>query len=240
MNMYSVPLHSLSHILVIDDDTRIRQLLGQYLRQNNFLVSEACDAIEATAKLKNMIFDLLIVDIMMPGQTGIEFTQNLRKQYDVPILMLTALTATKERISGLQAGADDYLGKPFEPQELILRIQAILKRSKSLTNQEKPIIEQVVFGPFTFFLNKKELYRSGQLLPLTLTEQHILYCLAKNHSHIVSRQQLIEQNSSINERTIDVQVTRLRKKIELDHKNPIWIQTIRGLGYKLLLDVYAN
>ncbi|MDN5249550.1 response regulator transcription factor [Bartonella sp. TP] len=240
MNMYSVPVHNLSHILVIDDDTRIRQLLGQYLRQNNFLVSEACDAVEATHKLKRIIFDLLIVDIMMPGQTGIEFTQTLREQYDMPVLMLTALSTTKERILGLQAGADDYLAKPFEPQELVLRIQAILKRSKQLINTQQEVIEQIVFGPFTFFLNKKQLYKNGQLVRLTLTEQHILYSLAKNHSHIVSRQQLIEQNSSINERTIDVQVTRLRKKIELDHKNPIWIQTIRGLGYKLLLDVYAN
>lgn len=236
--MYSKPLHELHHIMVIDDDTRIRQLLAQFLRQNNFLVSEAKDAVEASNKTSNIIFDLLIVDVMMPGQTGIEFTQKLRQQHETPILMLTALAATAERIAGLQAGADDYLCKPFEPQELLLRIQAILRRSQDFTLQKPQ--EYIVFGPFSFSLSEKQLYKNDCLVPLTHIEQHILSLLADNNNSIVTRKQLVAQNSSINERTIDVQITRLRRKIEHDYKQPVWLQTVRGQGYKLLLDVYAN
>lgn len=236
--MYSKPLHELHHIMVIDDDTRIRQLLAQFLRQNNFLVSEAKDAVEASNKTSNIIFDLLIVDVMMPGQTGIEFTQKLRQQHETPILMLTALAATAERIAGLQAGADDYLCKPFEPQELLLRVQAILRRSQDFTLQKPQ--EYIVFGPFSFSLSEKQLYKNDCLVPLTHIEQHILSLLADNNNSIVTRKQLVAQNSSINERTIDVQITRLRRKIEHDYKQPVWLKTVRGQGYKLLLDVYAN
>ncbi len=221
------------HILVIDDDRRIRDLLSRFLTENNFRISVASDAADARRKLTGLAFDLLIVDVMMPGESGVEFTQVLRQEMDVPILMLTALSETEARIKGLEAGADDYLPKPFDPRELLLRVSAILKRS---VQPEIPAIEQVVFGPYTFTIASRELKNNGTLVRLTDREREIMVLFALNAGEIVPRQDLLGNDNSTGERTVDVQINRLRRKIEPDPAQPNWLQTVRGLGYKLYVD----
>ncbi len=221
------------HILIIDDDRRIRDLLSRFLSENDFRISVASNAADARRKLTGLAFDLLIVDVMMPGETGVEFTQVLREKMDVPILMLTALSETEARIKGLEAGADDYLPKPFDPRELLLRVNAILKRS---VQPEIPAIEQVVFGPYTFTIASRELKNNGTLVRLTDREREIMVLFALNAGEIVPRQDLLGNDNSTGERTVDVQINRLRRKIELDPAQPNWLQTVRGLGYKLYVD----
>ncbi len=221
------------HILIIDDDRRIRDLLSRYLSENDFRVTVAVDAADARRKLDGLSFDLLIVDVMMPGESGVEFTRSLRSEQDVPILMLTALSETEARIKGLEAGADDYLPKPFDPRELLLRVNSILKRS---LQQDPPAIEQVVFGPYTFCIASRELKKSGELVRLTDREREIMVLFALNAGDIVPRQDLLGTDASIGERTVDVQINRLRRKIENDPAQPTWLQTVRGMGYKLYID----
>lgn len=221
------------HILIIDDDRRIRDLLSRFLSENEFRISVAGNADEARRKLNGLAFDLLIVDVMMPGQSGVEFTMLLRKEMDVPILMLTALSETEARIKGLEAGADDYLPKPFDPRELLLRVNAILKRS---IQPEIPAVEQVVFGPYTFTIASRELKNNGTLVRLTDREREIMVLFALNAGEIVPRQQLLGNENATGERTVDVQINRLRRKIEPDPAQPNWLQTVRGLGYKLHVD----
>lgn len=222
------------HILVVDDDTRLRALLQRYLQENGFAVSVAKNAENARMFLKQYLFDLLIVDVMMPNETGIEFLQKLRQESLVPAIILTAMGETEDRICGLESGADDYLAKPFEPKELVLRINNILRR---LPN--KKINSHILnLGEFTFDMQIKELKNKfNEIVHITPLEQTLLAILGSKSGQIFSRDKLAEiLQTGENSRSIDVQITRLRKKIEKDSKNPRYLQTIRGKGYMLLTD----
>ena len=221
------------HLLIVDDDTRIRELLQKFLSGKGFRVTVAADAAEARRKLEGLDFDLLVLDVMMPGETGLALTKSLREIRDIPVILLTARAEAESRISGLEAGADDYLAKPFEPRELVLRINNILKRS---VNPSKPKIDQLIFGPFTFSLVKRELRRGASLVGLTGREQDIMMIFAANAGQTIARHELAGTGADVGERTIDVQINRLRRKIEDDPGNPVWLQTVRGIGYKLSLD----
>ena len=225
-----VPGDDAPHLLVVDDDTRIRNLLKQYLTENGFRVTVAATAAEARRKLGGLDFDLLILDVMMPGESGVELTSALRTEKNVPILMLTALSETDSRIAGLEAGADDYLPKPFDPRELILRINNILRRGGQ---QQTPKVEQLVFGPYTFQIARRELKRGGEVVKLTDREQDILAIFALRAGETIARHELVAGEAEVGERTIDVQINRLRRKIERDPANPVWLQTVRGVGYRL-------
>ncbi|KEC54659.1 response regulator [Bartonella koehlerae] len=218
------------HLLVIDDDTRIRNLLFQFLIKNGFRVSVSANANEARRQLANLDFDLLIVDVMMPDENGIDLTHSLRQTKDVPILMLTALSEIDNRINGLEAGADDYLAKPFDPRELLLRIHAILRRGFP-HHQSK--IEQIVFGPYIFSISRRELKKGGEVIKLTDKEQKMMVIFAENPGDIIPRHKFAMEDGNIGERAIDVQINRLRRKIEKNPSLPIWLQTVRGIGYKL-------
>ena len=222
------------HILVIDDDTRLRALLQRYLQDNGFDVSSAKDAETARMFLKQYLFDLLIVDVMMPNETGIEFLQKLRKENQIPAIVLTAMGTTQDRISGLESGADDYIAKPFEPKELLLRINNILRRVPN----KKTKLNELKLGDYTFNLKTGELKNKDcELVHITPLEQTLLDILGKKSGQIFSRDYLAELlQTGENSRSIDVQITRLRKKIEKDSKNPRYLQTIRGKGYMLLTD----
>ncbi|MGO4831897.1 response regulator [Rhizobiaceae sp. 2RAB30] len=229
----SVPDDDAPHLLVVDDDTRIRNLLKQYLTENGFRVTVAGTAAEARRRLAGLDFDLVVLDVMMPGESGVDLTKSLRDERDVPILMLTALSETESRITGLEAGADDYLPKPFDPRELILRISNILRRGGP---QAVPKVEQIVFGPYTFQIAKRELKRGGEALRLTDREQEILAIFAGRAGETIPRHELVAGESEVGERTIDVQINRLRRKIERDPSNPVWLQTVRGIGYRLSVE----
>ena len=221
------------HLLVVDDDTRIRNLLKQFLSENGFRVTVAGTAAEARRKLEGLDFDLIILDVMMPGETGIDLTRSLRTGRTMPILMLTALSETESRIIGLEAGADDYLPKPFDPRELILRINNILRRGGP---PPVPKVEQIVFGPYTFQIARRELKRGGEVVKLTDREQDILAVFAARAGETIPRHELVGDTSDVGERTIDVQINRLRRKIERDPANPVWLQTVRGVGYRLSVE----
>ena len=218
------------YILVVDDDTRLRRLLRRYLSQNGFLVSEAPSADEALPLIQTIRFDLIIMDVMMPGTNGQDMVRYLRKGgQDVPILMLTAMGDTDDRILGLEAGADDYLSKPFEPRELILRIQNILKR---VVEVKKTTF--IAFGDCTFDPDSGLLERNGETVALTGLETDVLRFMARRAGQTVTRQDLMPLLDTDNDRTVDVQMTRLRKKIEPDGLHPVCIQTVRGQGYRLI------
>jgi two-component system, OmpR family, phosphate regulon response regulator OmpR len=221
------------HLLIVDDDTRIRELLQKFLTGKGFRVTVAADAAEARRKLEGLDFDLLVLDVMMPGETGMALTQSLKEVRDVPVILLTARAEAESRIAGLEAGADDYLPKPFDPRELVLRINNILKRAANTT---RPKIDQLIFGPYTFSLVKKELRKGSQLVGLTGREQDIMMIFAANAGQTIARHELAGTGADVGERTIDVQINRLRRKIEDDPGNPVWLQTVRGIGYKLSLD----
>ncbi len=225
------------HLLVIDDDERLRDLLRRYLSRNGFRVTAAQDAQEARSALSGLAFDLLILDVMMPGETGLELTHALREgDSTVPILLLTAMGETADRIAGLSAGADDYLAKPFEPQELLLRIQSILRRAQHAP-APPPQEEQeslIQLGAFIFDLKREILTSHGTPVRLSTAEAALLKALALSPRLPLSREDLAQQgNLDSNPRAIDVQVTRLRRKIEPDPKTPIYLQTVRGMGYVL-------
>jgi two-component system phosphate regulon response regulator OmpR len=194
----AIPGDDAPHLLVVDDDTRIRTLLREFLTSNGFRVTVANTADEARRKLEGLDFDLIVLDVMMPGESGVELTRSLREEKDVPILMLTALSETDSRITGLEAGADDYLPKPFDPREL---------------------------------------KRGGQPLKLTDREQEILAIFAERAGETIPRHELVSGDSEVGERTIDVQINRLRRKIEADPANPLYLQTVRGIGYRLAIAV---
>lgn len=222
-----------AHILVVDDDKRLRSLLQRFLRDGGFYVSTAKDAEEARRQLKSYKFDLLIVDIMMPDESGLEFLSGLRQESSVPVIMLTAMGETADRIAGLERGADDYLPKPFEPQELVLRIKSILRRAP-VENKEN--IEKLNLGLCVYDMSKKELVgKQGQVIHITPLEQSMLSILGQKSGQIFTREKLAEiLGAGQSPRSIDVQITRLRKKIEKDSKNPRYLQTVRGKGYMLL------
>ncbi len=227
------PLDYAAHLLVVDDDKRIRELLKRYLGENGFRVSVAADAAEARRLLEGMDFDLLIVDVMMPGESGVSLTRWLSETRDVPVLMLTALSETENRIDGLSAGADDYLSKPFDPRELKLRINNILKRNKDMG---APVTETISFGGFAFHIIRRELKLDSKLVRLTERELDMLSAFAAKPRETIARHELAADGSDISERTIDVQINRLRRKIEADPANPVYLQTIRGIGYRLMAD----
>ena len=231
--LVDAPDDNAPHILLIDDDSRIRDLLSRFLSEQGFRVSIAGDAQEARRKLDGLAFDLLIVDVMMPGENGTDFTSAMRDKLDVPVMMLTALGETEARIKGLEAGADDYLAKPFDPRELVLRVNAILKRAKPAPT---PVMEQVVFGPYTFSIVSRELKQDGKSVKLTERERDIMVMFAKNAGEVVPRLDLVGEDVTANERTVDVQINRLRRKIEVDPADPTWLQTVRGIGYKLHIE----
>lgn len=222
-----------AHILVVDDDKRLRSLLQRFLRDGGFYVSTAKDAEEARRQLKSYKFDLLIVDIMMPDESGLEFLSGLRQESSVPVIMLTAMGETADRIAGLEQGADDYLPKPFEPQELVLRIKSILRRTP-VENKEN--VEKLNLGLCVYDMTKKELVgKQGQVIHITPLEQSMLSILGQKSGQIFTREKLAEiLGAGQSPRSIDVQITRLRKKIEKDSKNPRYLQTVRGKGYMLL------
>ena len=221
------------HILVVDDDMRLRELLRRYLVDNGFMATAALDAADARAKLKSLAFDLIVLDVMMPGENGLDLTRALRAESVVPILLLTARGEPEDRIAGLEAGADDYLAKPFEPRELVLRINAILRR---VPRQEEPASGLRV-GLWTFHPDRYELRAGENVVRLTSVENSLLKILASAPGETVSREDLAERSGAVvNARTIDVQVTRLRRKIEADPRMPRYLQTVRGEGYVLWPD----
>lgn len=225
---------SKSHILMVDDDKRIRSLVSRYLHEHDFIVLSAQDAAEAVEMMALFDFDALVVDVMMPGQTGFEFTKGLRASGSaVPVLLLTALGEVEDRIEGLECGADDYLPKPFEPKELVLRLSAILRRTKK--NMSQGI--SYLIGAWVFDPAHDELASDGAHIKLTTVEGNLLRALAESSGEVVSRDDLAKRcGLDAGERTIDVQVTRLRKKIEENTKMPRYLQTIRGKGYMLRAD----
>ena len=224
------------HVLVIDDDERLRELLSQFLTEHGLLVTVAENAKAAREVLAYLSYDLIICDVMMPGEDGMALTRGLKNDgLSTPVLLLTALGETESRISGLEAGADDYLSKPFEPRELLLRVQAILRRVGSTPPASKS--KDIKFGKWQLDLARGELTDGAERLPLTSVEHTLLKALAEHAGEVVSRETLADLcGLSGNERTIDVQVTRLRKKIEEDQKLPKYIQTVRGRGYVLWSD----
>lgn len=223
-----------AHLLVVDDDRRIRDLLSRFLRKEGYRVTLAEHAEEARLHLKTLAFDLIILDAMMPGENGFDFAAALRRTSEVPILMLTARAEADDRVRGLEAGADDYLAKPYEPRELLLRIGSILRRAspRSAGGEDR----FVRFGPFAFSLARGELRQGEDLVRLTEREREMLMFLAGNNGEPVSREALAGSTAAANERTIDVQINRLRRKIEPDPANPTYLQTVRGSGYRLLLN----
>lgn len=224
------------HILVVDDDKRLRDLLGRYLHDQGFLVTTAIDAQDARQKLASFAFDLLILDIMMPGETGLQLTRSLRESSAVPILLLTAMNEAGDRIAGLEVGADDYLAKPFEPRELVLRVQSILKRIRGESAPAKTA-GVVRFGVFIFEIERRRLFKDGEVVHLTEGEAELLFQLARRAGQVVPREELGGQSEGLSEsRLVDVQMTRLRRKIEDDPRYPRYVQTVRGRGYMLQPD----
>jgi len=224
------------HLLVVDDDRRIRELLSRFLMSEGYRVTTVESAAEARAKLEGLRFDLLILDVMMPGETGFEFARKLRTSSTVPILMLTARGEAESRIQGLEIGADDYVGKPFEPRELSLRVASILKRTRPAAPSP---VEFVRFGEFVFHIGRGELKRGDEIIHLTDREREMLALLAANPGETVTRLALAGNggnggNGVVGERAVDVQINRLRRKIERDPANPLLVQTVRGVGYRLV------
>src|SRR6266851_2840383 len=219
------------HLLLVDDDRRIRDLLSRFLLAEGYRVTTAETAADARAKLEGLRFDLLILDVMMPGETGFDLARDLRSISSVPIIMLTARDEAKSRIEGLSIGADDYVGKPFEPRELSLRIAGILRRARPAAALS---VETVQFGDFRFHLARGELRRGEEIIRLTDREREMLRLLAATPGETVPRQALAGNGGSTGERAVDVQVNRLRRKIERDPANPLLVQTVRGIGYRLV------
>jgi len=219
------------HLLVVDDDNRIRALLKEYLARNGFRVTGAHDAASARNLIASLDFDLLILDVMMPGEDGFSLAKWVRSRQATPVLMLTARDASADRIEGLTLGADDYLSKPFEPRELVLRIEAILRRV-----QASPPTTRLSLGAFEFDVGRGELLENGQAVRLTEAEAKLLRRLAGNPHAPIDRLELAQDTADPSGRAVDVQVTRLRRKIEADPRNPRYLQTVRGVGYLLAPD----
>ena len=223
------------HILVIDDDERLRLLLRRFLEESGFRVTDVGSTAEARGILAGLAFDLLIIDIMMPGETGLEFLQELRKSNPVPALFLTALSETEHRIKGLEFGADDYMSKPFEPRELVLRIRSILGRTTNVApSEDEP---RIAFGPYLYDIDTGMLTRSGERLHITTAEQKLLGSFAARPDEVLSRDDLaLAMEGSMQGRSIDVAVARLRSKLEPDPRYPVYLQTVRNRGWLLRTD----
>ena len=232
MTLPASPPDDAPHLLVVDDDRRIRDLLSRFLASDGYRVTTAETAADARAKLKGLSFDLLVLDVMMPGETGFDLAKAIRGDSNVPILMLTARDAAESRIRGLEIGADDYLSKPFEPRELSLRIANILKRAQPAAPSPA---ESVRFGPFVYHLARGELRKGEEIIRLTDREREMLRILAHSPGETVPRLALAGNGGSVSERAVDVQVNRLRRKIEHNPANPLFVQTVRGIGYRLVI-----
>ncbi len=231
------PADDAAHLLLVDDDRRIRALMSRYLGAQGYRVTTAQDAAEARKHIASFDFDLLVLDVMMPGENGFDFAISLRKESQVPILMLTARSEAEDRVRGFEAGADDYLSKPFEPKELSLRIASILRRTQAPPQRPETTFVQVVrFGDFVFDVDRAELRQGDEVLKLTDRERFMLKLLAQTPGEAVSREALAGDVAPGNERTIDVQMNRLRRKIERNPANPFYLQTARGAGYRLVVD----
>ena len=230
------------HLMIVDDDERIRQLLAKYLYRNGFLVSSARDAAHARRLLAGLEFDLIVLDVMMPGEDGVSLTRSLREDLATPILLLTARDETQDRIAGLEAGADDYLVKPFEPRELLLRINAILRRMPD--PEPASVVPNVLsLGGVRYDVDRAEMWRGDAPVRLTGTEAQLMRLFADHPGEPLSRSRLVEdlgrgagKDGQAQERAVDVQITRLRRKIEDDPKQPRYLQTVRGAGYMLAPD----
>ena len=222
---------SKTHILVVDDDNGIRELLKEYLEDNNFIVSTSIDSENAKIKLEQFAFDLIVLDVMMPGQSGFELTKEIKKKLNVPIILLTAKGEVENRIAGLELGADDYIGKPFEPKELILRIKNIIKKSKKIDTKK---ISKV--GSAKVDLNRMTIQLNNKTNKINSAEKKVLTEMMSNPGKTYSRTQIGNISKISQERSIDVMITRLRQKIEKDPKNPKYLQTIRGSGYVLWIE----
>ena len=227
------------HLLVVDDDARLRELLRRYLTDGGFRVTGVSNALEARAQLASFAFDLIVLDVMMPGESGLDLTRALRSEKagagPVPVLLLTAMAEPEDRINGLEQGADDFLAKPFEPRELVLRIRNILQRRPSAEDAAVP--SDLRFGAFRFDPVRAELFRGDDLVRLTAAEIALLSSLAQYAPQAVSREELSQSTQfSGNVRNVDVQMTRLRRKVERDPRNPRYLQTVRGTGYALRPD----
>ena len=222
-----------AHLLVVDDDARLRGLLHRFLTQQGFRVTTAADAAEARALIKSIDFDCLILDVMMPGENGFDLASDLRAQSELPILMLTARGGSEDRITGLERGADDYLAKPYEPRELMLRATALVRRARG---KRPPPHREIKMGTCLFDLERGELTKAGKRVKLTGSEAQLLKLFAANAGRPFSRSALCARLNIALERSVDVQVTRLRRKIEEDPKLPLYIQTVRGVGYVLVPD----
>jgi two-component system phosphate regulon response regulator OmpR len=228
-----------AHLLIVDDDERIRDLLKQFLIRHGFLVSAACNAEHARRLLEGLDFDLIVLDVMMPGEDGVSLTRWIRQDRDTPVMLLTAKGETEDRIAGLEAGADDYLAKPFEPKELLLRINAILRRTpEPATPPEMPTMLRL--GPVRYDIERGELWRGNDAIRLTSTENQLMRIFATNVGKPVSRADVVSElgrdEAQAQDRAIDVQITRLRRKIEVNPKEPRYLQTVRGSGYVLMAD----
>ena len=228
-----------AHLLIVDDDERIRGLLQKFLIRSGFLVSTARDAAHARRILSGLEFDLIVLDVMMPGEDGMSLCRDLRARLATPILLLTAKGETEDRISGLEAGADDYLAKPFEPKELLLRINAILRR----VPQAEPAVVQpkvLTLGPIRYDIARGEMWHGDDMVRLTATESQLMRIFSSAPNEAMTRARLVEELSrsggQTQERAVDVQITRLRRKIEMDPKQPRYLQTVRGAGYMLAPD----
>ncbi|GAA6191271.1 DNA-binding response regulator [Phaeobacter gallaeciensis] len=228
-----------AHLLIVDDDERIRDLLKKFLMRNGFLVTAARDAAHARRVLSGLDFDLLVMDVMMPGEDGVSLTRSLRETMTTPILLLTAQGETEHRIAGLEAGADDYLAKPFEPKELLLRINAILRRMPETTAPDTvPMVLHL--GPIRYDIERGEMWQGNDLVRLTATESQLMKIFSAQPGEPVSRTKLVEDlgrdRGQAQERAVDVQITRLRRKLESNPKQPRYLQTVRGAGYMLAPD----
>jgi two-component system, OmpR family, phosphate regulon response regulator OmpR len=228
----TIPADDAPHLLVVDDDKRIRGLLSRFLTGEGYRISTAKTAAEARSMLGGLSFDLLILDVMMPGETGFNLAESIRKTSNVPILMLTARDEKTSRIEGLEKGADDYVTKPFEPRELSLRIANILKRARP---PSAPPVESIRFGPFVFNIARAELRRGEEVIHLTDREREMLTVLTASPGETVPRLALAGNGNTSSERAVDVQVNRLRRKIERDPTKPLFVQTVRGIGYRLVV-----
>jgi len=221
------------HVLLVDDDQRIRELLGRYLTENGFRVTQASDAAMARSALRGLSFDLILLDVMMPGESGLDLARDLKATRPIPICLLTARSEPEHRIEGLEVGVDEYLQKPFEPRELLLRLRNILKRGDNAGSGTR---EEVKMGPFVFHIGRGELKRDDVSVKLTERERELLRQFAQRRGMPIQRHELTNESETGSERAVDVQINRLRRKIESDPANPVYLQTVRGKGYILYTD----
>ncbi|ASP20767.1 transcriptional regulatory protein OmpR [Antarctobacter heliothermus] len=228
-----------AHLLIVDDDERIRGLLQKFLIRNGFLVSAARDAAHARRLLSGLDFDMIVLDVMMPGEDGVSLTKGIRETSQTPVLLLTARSETEDRIKGLEAGADDYLAKPFEPKELLLRINAILRRMPE-TTAESSVPKLLTLGDIRYDIERGEMWQGEDMVRLTATESQLMRIFSARPGEPLSRAKLVEElgrdKGQAQERAVDVQITRLRRKMEADPKQPRYLQTVRGAGYMLAPD----